>query len=244
MATNSNIALLPVAGDIDVQSVGQLRASLDGLIAAGYRRIILNMADVHYMDSAGMALILVEVRRMRQLGGLMSLTNVRPRVMHALKVSRLVDYIPASQMGRRPQVEELAPSARPQWRTTLSVQPGKLSEARSRVEALLRRMPLSSDQVFDTTLAVGEALGNAVDHTEGDGILTTVTAYPDRAVVEVTDCGEGYELGPDEEPISCTGLAERGRGIKLMRLLVDTVSIGVKPSGTGTVVRLVKLTNQ
>lgn len=244
MATSSNIALLPVSGDVDVRSAGHLRTAIDALVDRGYRRIILNMADVCYVDSAGMALILVEVRRIRRLGGLMSLMNVRPRVMHALKVSRLVDYIPASPLGRRRQVQELPASARPQWRTTVVVEPDDLSGARSRVEELLRRMPLDADQVFDTTLAVGEALGNAVDHGGGEGILTTVTAYPDRAVVEVTDCGEGYELGPDEEPVSCTGLEERGRGIKLMRLLVDAVSIGLKPSGTGTMVRLVKLTNR
>ena len=34
---------------------------------------------------------------------------------------------------------------------------------------------------------------------------------------------------------------ERGRGIKLMRLLADSVSIHLKRSGQGTVVRLVKL---
>lgn len=244
MATNSNIALLPVSGDIDVRSADQLRLAIDRLIDAGCRRIILNLAEVSYIDSAGMALILVEVRRIRELGGLMSLTNVSPRVMYALKVSRLVEYIPASQAGERPQVQELSPSVRPKWRTTLAVEPDNLSGARSRVERLLRRIPLDADQVFDTTLAVGEALGNAVDHTCGDGILATVSAYPDRAVVEVTDCGPGYELAADEEPVSCTGLMERGRGIKLMRLLVDAVTIGMRPSGKGTVVRLVKLTNQ
>lgn len=243
MATSSNIALVPVTRDLDVRSVDGLRATIDGLIERGYRRIILNLSGVGFVDSAGMSLILVEVRRMRQLGGLMSLTNVSPRVMYALKLSRLVDYIPVSQAGEGREVQELAPSVRPQWRTTLTVEPNDLAGARSRVEGLLRKMPLDADQVFDTTLAVGEALGNAVDHTCGDGILATVTAYPDRAVVEVTDCGKGYALAADEEPVSCTGCEERGRGIKLMRLLVDAVSIGLKPSGRGTVVRLVKLTN-
>ncbi|MBF4803513.1 MAG: anti-anti-sigma factor, partial [Lancefieldella parvula] len=35
--------------------------------------------------------------------------------------------------------------------------------------------------------------------------------------------------------------AERGRGVKLMRLLMDAVSIQEKPSGNGTIVRLVKM---
>ena len=68
--------------------------------------------------------------------------------------------------------------------------------------------------------------------------------YPDRVVVEVTDCGEGFEPAGE----GCAGevgdagaTLERGRGIKLMRMLADSVEIGPKTSGEGTVVRLVKL---
>lgn len=241
MSSEKNIAMVPVTGDLDVRSAPQLRTTIDNLLAHGCIRIILNFAGVCFVDSAGLALIFSEVRRMRSRGGLLSLTNVRPRVMRSLRLSRLVDYAPVSEYGRRSEVRELSPNARPLWRHTVAVMPQDMSQARSRIEQLLHQMPLGQDAVFDLTLATGEAIGNAVDHTSGEGVLATVTAYPDRAIVEVTDCGEGYALGPDEEPVSCTGCPERGRGIKLMRLLTDSVSIGVRPSGRGTVVRLVKM---
>jgi anti-sigma regulatory factor (Ser/Thr protein kinase) len=105
----------------------------------------------------------------------------------------------------------------------------------------MRGMPFSEDEIFDMTLACGEALGNAVDHTCATGVLATVTAYDDRIEVDVADCGEGFELGANEEPPETGPGAERGRGIRLMRLLTDAVSITRKPSGKGTVARLVKL---
>lgn len=243
MATRTDIALLPVVGDLDVRSVPQLRSNIDGLISRGCRRIILNMAKVDFVDSAGLALIFFEVRRMRAVGGLISLVEVSPRVMRAFKLSRLVDYVPVSAVGQRTRVPELDPSVKPLWRTALPVCPSDLTSARMRVQELLGELPLAPDEVFDMTLAVGEAMGNAVDHTDGTGVLVTVCAYPDRAVVEVTDCGEGYEIAPDEEPVSCTGCEERGRGIKLMRLLADSVSISRRPGGRGTIARLVKLTH-
>ena len=107
--------------------------------------------------------------------------------------------------------------------------------------ALLSSLPFSPDGVFDMTLASGEALGNAVDHTCGGGVLVTVAAYPDRAIVDVADCGAGFSLGADEEAPEVAADAERGRGIRLMRLLADSVSIEQKSTGEGTVVRLVKL---
>lgn len=243
MATKTNIALVPVKGDIDVRSQGQLRSTIDDLIAAGCHRIILNLGEVPFVDSAGLALIFFEVRRMRTAGGLLSLTDVSPRVMRALKLSRLVDYIPVSPAGCHAQVPELAPSAKPLWRTALPVSSGDLASARARIQELLAQLSLSADEVFDMTLAAGEAIGNAVDHTSGYGVIATVCAYPDRAVVEVTDCGDGYEIAAGEEPVSCTGCPERGRGIKLMRLLADSVTIARRPGGRGTYVRLVKLTH-
>ena len=72
-------------------------------------------------------------------------------------------------------------------------------------------------------------------------MLVTVAAYPDRVVIEVSDCGCGFEVADDEELPETGAFAERGRGIRLMRLLVDSVSISLKRTGEGTVVRLVKL---
>ena len=110
-----------------------------------------------------------------------------------------------------------------------------------RVEQLVSRMPFSADEVFDLTLAVGEAMGNAVDHTDGRDALVSVTSYPDRVVVDVTDCGEGFEVETLEDVPMAGETDERGRGIRLMHLLVDSVSIERRAHGRGTRVRIVKL---
>ena len=65
-----------------------------------------------------------------------------------------------------------------------------------------------------------------------------VRAYRDRVVIEVCDSGEGFEIAPDEEPDESE---ERGRGIRLMRLLVDSVEVRRRIDARGTMVRLVKL---
>ena len=235
-----DIAVVNVSGDLDVTSVGALRRTIDALIADGCRRIVLNMDDVGFADLQAGACA-CELRRMRSLGGLLSLTNVRPRVYMSLAPAHCVDYMPVSRAGSKRTVSELDPSVLPLWRTTFPVDAVHLGEARDHVGELMRGMPFSDDEIFDMTLACGEALGNAVDHTCARGVLATVTAYDDRIEVDVADCGEGFELGADEEPPETGPGAERGRGIRLMRLLADAVSITRKPSGKGTVVRLVKL---
>ncbi len=242
MSLIPDITLLPVEGDLDVTSAPRLKIALDDLIDGGCRRVILNMAKVAHIDSAGMGVIFYETRRLRRVGGVLSIDNVSPEVYRALSVACVVDLIPVSRAGTKRHVPVLDPSIHPLWSRSLRIDLTRLSEARSWVERMLRRLPLSADEVFDVTLASGEALGNAVDHACSDeGICITVTSFPDRVVVEVSDCGEGFEIAQDEEPTPEHGGEERGRGIRLMRLLVDSVSIARKRVGQGTVVSLIKM---
>lgn len=247
MTHSEDILIVPVEGDLDVSCVGRVRALIDERVAVGCRRVILNMAQATYVDSLGMSLIFAESRQLRERGGLLSLVNVCDNVYRSLVICRLVDFIPVTGGGPKPPIPALDPSVRPEWHGTMRVDPARLSEARRRMEELLGRTELTADEVFDLTLAGGEALGNAVDHTCAEGVLLSVWVYPDRVVVEVTDCGEGFEPsdgdegGAGDDGACASSSLERGRGIKLMRMLADSVEIGPKTSGEGTVVRLVKL---
>ncbi len=240
MSERTCIAVLPLETDLDVRSVPRVRAQIDRLIADGCRRIILNMGDVAYIDSCGMGMLFCAIRRMRTVGGLISLIGVSPEIYRSLKILRLVEVMPVSVAGSAAQVPALDIDQIPLWRTSFAVSADALAAARDRIAELVMPLRLSSDEVFDLKLAAGEALGNAVDHTCARGILASVAAYADRVIVEISDCGAGFspQSVPVPEPSS-----ERGRGIALMRLLVDAVSIAPKPCGTGTMVRIVKLTH-
>ena len=74
-----------------------------------------------------------------------------------------------------------------------------------------------------------------------DGDLDVRSAPKVRELVdELIDSGCAGEGGAAADAGE-DSFAERGRGIKLMRLLADSVTIGPKTSGSGTVVRLVKM---
>lgn len=236
----SDIVLIPIRGDLNVSNVNSIQQITDELIDRGCRRIILNMAECDYIDSCGMALIVRQTRRARKAGGILSLTNVSEQVYKILCIACLVDFIPVSLKKKIP-VPVLDPSSRPLWKKTMRVEAERLEEARGKVTKTLTRLPMSPDDIFDMTLAGGEAMGNAVDHGRCKGVFVTLTGFSDRVIMEVTDCGCGFQLEDDEEPPERMDTCERGRGIKLMRLLVDSVSIRKKDSGEGTVVKLVKL---
>lgn len=224
---------------LDVTSVDCLRKRVDAAFAQGASRIIFDMRQVEFVDSAGFALILATARKAKGAHGLLSLVNVGSRVYTTLKIMRVVDFVPVSRLGTYKEVRE--PGTSPLWRTTFPVAEAGLCDARERIQELIGRLSFSDDAAFDLMLAAGEALGNAIDHTSAHGVLCTVSGYGDRVVIDVADCGDGLpcseqDLGKENSPC-----AERGRGIMLMRMLCDSVSITKKCSGQGTVVRLVKL---
>ena len=81
MAAMTHIAVLPVQTDLDVRTADRVRDEIDQLIGAGCRRIILNMANTAFIDSLGMGMLFAELRKMRALGGLISLTGVSPDLL-------------------------------------------------------------------------------------------------------------------------------------------------------------------
>lgn len=235
----SDITVITPEGDIDIGTVARLRSRVDGLIAGGVRRIVINCQNVTFIDSTGLAFLLSRARNLARAGGLLTLANASGEVVRFLQIARLIDILHVQGTETLP-IPVLAPDAMPRWNKSFSIQGGieNLGYYRHRVVELLESVPMARDACFDVALAVSEALGNAYDHALAEGGVLSVRAYDDRVVIEVTDCGEGYEIAPDEEPDETE---ERGRGIKLMRMLVDSVEVRKRTDASGTYVRLVKL---
>lgn len=236
----NDIAVIAPAGDIDISMLDGLRAQVDGLIDAGASRVLVNCQSVGFIDSSGIAFLLSRARRLAAAGGLLSLVNTSANVTRFIQIACLAEVLHVTA-AERPPVPVLAPGAMPLWSTSLSVQPGieHLAYYRHRVADMLADVRMGEGDRFDMALAVGEALSNAYDHADDAcGCRLTVTAYADRIVVEVRDSGCGFELGDGDEPEASR---ERGRGIRLMRMLVDSVEVRRRVESRGTLVRLIKM---
>ncbi len=112
---------------------------------------------------------------------------------------------------------------------------------------VVRRVPkqamdvlgVDNDVISDIQLALTEACTNVLDHSQdGDEYEVSAGIDGELCVIEVIDRGGGFDgstLGLDHAEAT----AEDGRGIQLMRALVDTVRFDNRPS-VGTVVHLEK----
>lgn len=81
-------AVVHVSGEVDVQSADELRGHL--LLAAGsHRRLVLDLAGVTFLDSAGLGALVSAHRAADERGGSLVVTGARGMVREVLRASRL-----------------------------------------------------------------------------------------------------------------------------------------------------------
>ena len=103
----------------------------------------------------------------------------------------------------------------------------------------MRTLGVADDCLTDIEIALTEACTNVLDHAAAGDEYEVVAGLDDEScVIEVLDRGRGFDadhLGHAEADPS----AEEGRGIQLIRALVDRVHFKSRPE-TGMIVHLEK----
>ena len=109
--------------------------------------------------------------------------------------------------------------------------PGEMryvSVARQAVEAVTEQLQLPGDARVAVKLAVGEACNNAVQHAKRDecrdgSVLIACRALPDALEIDVTNQGNGFHPPVSAAMPDGADLAEHGRGMALMEMMMDSV---------------------
>jgi PAS domain S-box-containing protein len=113
------------------------------------------------------------------------------------------------------------------FRVDLPAEPGSLAVMRALLRRWLRHVPGSEQEIAELVTACGEAATNAIEHA-GAGEPFELSGKLDGLHVDITLRDYGAWRAPRE--------GDHGRGLSLMRALMDTVE--VVPTPEGTTVRL------
>lgn len=80
------VTLVLASGDIGAATCGELQAALEGLLADGRRRLVLDLDGVRYVSSAGLRVFLVVAKRLAA-GGAFALSRATEPVRQVLDVT-------------------------------------------------------------------------------------------------------------------------------------------------------------
>jgi anti-sigma B factor antagonist len=85
---NGVLVVCPVDTRLDAHSVAEFKTRMAEFVAAGHRRLVLNISEIEFIDSSGLGAI---VSILRQLGGngVLAICGARDTVLTMFKLTRL-----------------------------------------------------------------------------------------------------------------------------------------------------------
>jgi anti-sigma B factor antagonist len=85
------VAVLRIAGEVDLYNTPQLKQEILGLIESGVRHLVVDLSETQLLDSTGLGALIGGLKRLRERDGDLCLLNPRPRIRRDLEKTRLVN---------------------------------------------------------------------------------------------------------------------------------------------------------
>ncbi len=90
-AEKSGVTVLTLAGRVTLgEESGQLRSKVKEVLEKGKTRLVLDLGEVSYIDSAGLGTLVSGFTSAQNLGAAMKLANLTKRVREQLHITKLV----------------------------------------------------------------------------------------------------------------------------------------------------------
>lgn len=95
MAKERNVLIVRLRGELDHHTAAKVRKTIEHELDKGnITHLVLNLAELDFMDSSGLGVILGRYKKVCQLGGKMSLCSIQPSVYRLMEMSGLFKILP------------------------------------------------------------------------------------------------------------------------------------------------------
>ncbi|HEY5387649.1 MAG TPA: ATP-binding protein [Thermoleophilia bacterium] len=223
-------------GGADGALVSDLRARLDFCRESGASDVVVDVDPEATIGGDEVRVLQEAAATFRRDGGEFVVAVEESSARAVLAEAGFVrPPLPHPVSGAAAVGEPIKLPAKPRWEHefTFAATTDALPTARHRVTAFAEVAGLRGHDLFEFSVAVAEALANALvhgsPHGADDDIRVRFFCYDDEVAVEVADSGGGI----DATPICVPEASESsGRGIHFMRALCDAVQFTCGPLGT------------
>ncbi|MCC6794401.1 MAG: STAS domain-containing protein [Candidatus Hydrogenedentes bacterium] len=86
---NDNIWLVAMRGRFDAPSAPEAERTLRALLEQGMNRVVLDLAEVEYISSGGLRVIIMLTKALEKIDGEMKLSGLSPFVSEVFKITNL-----------------------------------------------------------------------------------------------------------------------------------------------------------
>ena len=117
-----DVSVIALRGEIDVYTAPQLRQTIVDLVDRGATKLVVDMAQVDFLDSTGLGVLVGGLKRLREHDGSLTPVISTTRILRILEVTGLTTvFLP------QPSVPA-AIIADPHWRQTVESEAGSAGE--------------------------------------------------------------------------------------------------------------------
>jgi anti-sigma B factor antagonist len=82
-------AMVCLAGELDIATAPRLRQELLWLVNSGVRAVTVDLARLTFIDSSGLSVLVMAMKRFREAGGDLELRSPNPATQHIFEVTGL-----------------------------------------------------------------------------------------------------------------------------------------------------------
>ena len=92
-----DVTVVRVAGEVDVYSAPALKDRLEESVAEPPHRVVVDLADVTFLDSTGLGTLVGALKAAEKLGGTVSITGAHERVLKLFRITGLDEVFTVSE---------------------------------------------------------------------------------------------------------------------------------------------------
>lgn len=92
-ALRDAVACVRVVGELDMGAAPELNATIDDLLADGQPRLLVDLTDLTFCDSSGLAAFVRGDNHCTEAGGWLRITGANGRVERVLRISGLAEVL-------------------------------------------------------------------------------------------------------------------------------------------------------
>ena len=91
---NNGIGLIKLVGKLDVIGTGEIETKFSGYCSGDKVRVVVDLADVDFLASIGIRMLVTTAKSVASRGGKMVLLNPIPEVLSILEITGIPSIIP------------------------------------------------------------------------------------------------------------------------------------------------------
>ena len=106
---DNGIRLIKLSGTLDIIGTGAIETKFAGYCAGENPRVVVDLAEVDFLASIGIRLLMLTAKSIATRGGMMVLLNPIPEVHSVLEITGIPDVIPIYSQLESAETVLLAP---------------------------------------------------------------------------------------------------------------------------------------